>query len=466
MSIRKLFVAIVLSATPGVPYQAAVAAPKNVVVIVADDMGRQLGCYGDKIARTPYLDALAADGTRFDWAFCTTSSCSPSRSVILTGLQNHTNGQYGLQHDTHNFSTRAFVKPLPMLLKKAGYRTCSIGKVHVQPEELYRFDQYANDGIVAGGRNAVRMAENAEKFIREDETRPFFIYFCPTDPHRAQTGFANETEYPGIKPEKFGPAEIVVPHYLPDQPEVRQELAEYYQAISRVDQGVGRLMSALKATAHLDDTLILFLSDNGPPFPGAKTNLYDAGTRLPLIIRSPEPKVRGIVSQALVDWTDLAPTILAFADVKPPGPPNPLRGRSLLTILENPEPKGWDEIYQSHSFHEVTMYYPMRSIRTRKFRYILNLAHELPYPFASDLFDSPTWQSSLKRHDAQYGSRTVEAYVHRPRQELYDVEADPQELVNLAGRAEYAKVLAELQEKLFVWQTQTRDPWLIKYKHE
>jgi N-sulfoglucosamine sulfohydrolase len=212
--------------------------------------------------------------------------------------------------------------------------------------------------------------------------------------------------------------------------------------------------------------LILFLSDNGPPFPGAKTNLYDAGTRLPLIIRSPDQKSRGVVSQALVDWTDLAPTILAFAGVKPPGRPYPALGRSLLPILDHVQPRGWDEIYQSHSFHEVTMYYPMRSIRTRKFRYILNLAHELPYPFASDLFDSPTWQASLKRHDRQYGSRSVEEYVHRPRQELYDVEADPRELVNLAGQSGYAKVLAELQETLLAWQTRTGDPWLIKYQHE
>ena len=167
------------------------AAPRNVVVIVADDLGRQLGCCGDSAARTPNIDALADDGTRFDFAFCTTSSCSPSRSVILTGLQNHANGQYGLQHATHNFTTRPHVKSLPVLLGQHGYRTCSIGKVHVQPEELYKFDRYANDGI-AGGRHTVRMAENAEKFIREDDSRPFFIYFCPTDPHRAQKGFAND----------------------------------------------------------------------------------------------------------------------------------------------------------------------------------------------------------------------------------------------------------------------------------
>ncbi len=465
-TLRKFAAAISLLAAWLIFCGPASAAPKNVVLIVADDLGRQLGCYGDKVARTPHLDALATDGTRFDWAFCTTASCSPSRSVILTGLQNHTNGQYGSQHATHNFSTRPFVKPLPLLLKQAGYRTCSIGKVHVQPDELYRFERSANEGIVGGGRNAVRMAENAEKFIREDDPRPFFLYFCPIDPHRAAVGFGNEMEYPGVQPEKFDVAKMVVPHFLPDQPEVRQELAEYYQSISRVDQGVGRLMSALKATAHLDDTLVLFLSDNGPPFPGAKTNLYDAGTRLPLIIRAPDQKSRGVVSQALVDWTDLTPTILAFAEVKAPAAPYPAIGRSLLPILDAAAPRGWDEIYQSHSFHEVTMYYPMRSIRTRKFHYILNLAHELPYPFASDLFDSPTWQASLRRRDTQYGSRTVEAYVHRPRQELYDVETDPEERINLADQRDYAKVLAELQDKVFAWQTKTGDPWVIKYQHE
>src|SRR5205807_8287637 len=129
-------------------------------------------------------------------------------------------------------------------------------------------------------------------------------------------------------------------------------------------------------------------------------------------------------------------------------------------------PQGWDEIYQSHSFHEVTMYYPMRSIRTRTHRYILNLAHQLPYPFASDLFDSPTWQGALARRDTQYGSRAVQAYIHRPRQELYDLEADPQEIVNLAGRPQYARLLADLQERLKTWQTKTNDPWVIKYAHE
>src|SRR5262249_30074738 len=159
-------------------------------------------------------------------------------------------------------------------------------------------------------------------------------------PHRAQKGFANEAKYPGVTPVKFDPQKVSVPHYLPDRPEVRAELAEYYESIARVDQGVGRLIAALKATSHLDDTLILVLSDNGPPFPGAKTNLYDAGTRLPLVVRAPNQKQRGVVSQALVNWTDLLPTVLEFAGAKPP--PYALHGRSLLPILDTAAPDGWD----------------------------------------------------------------------------------------------------------------------------
>ncbi len=177
---HRLLASVLISAVIFTPGVRAVAAPKNIVLVVADDLGRQLGCYGDRVARTPHIDGLAADGTRFAWAFCTTASCSPSRSVILTGLQNHSNGQYGLQHATHNFSTRPYVKSLPMLLKQAGYRTCSIGKVHLQPEELYRFEQYANEGIVAGGRSTVPHGRERRKVHpRESDPRPVLHLLLP-----------------------------------------------------------------------------------------------------------------------------------------------------------------------------------------------------------------------------------------------------------------------------------------------
>ncbi|MEX0586121.1 MAG: sulfatase, partial [Pirellulales bacterium] len=364
--------------------QPSFAAPRNVVLIVADDLGLQLGCYGESTIKTPHIDALAAAGTRFRNAYCTTASCSPSRTVLLTGLYNHANGQYGLEHAAHHFRTKERIMSLPNLLARSGYRTLSIGKLHIGPESVYPFHSAANEGT-QGSRNTVRMAENAKKLLAAADNRPFFLYFCPTDPHRSgPSGFANgpADRYPGVKPIIYDPASINVPKWLPDQPEVRGDWSEYYQSISRLDQGVGALVQAIKDSGHWDDTLIIFLSDNGPPFPGAKTTLYEPGMHLPLIVRHPGSKA-GIAIDALVNWTDIAPTILDFAGR--PDDARGMQGRSLLKILDEPKPPGWDTLYASHTFHEVTMYYPMRLIRQGDLKLILNLAHALPFPFASDL---------------------------------------------------------------------------------
>lgn len=440
----------------------------NIVLFVVDDAGFQLGCYGDNVAKTPNIDALAAQGTRFQNAFCTTASCSASRSVILTGLINHANGQFGHAHAFHHFSTHNYIKSLPVILSKAGYRTCSIGKYHVAPEKIYHFDEYRNAGS-QNHRNTVRMAQNAKEFIAKPDERPFFLYFCTTDPHRGAgpglfSNFNNvPNKYPGVEQILFEPKKIQVPSWLPNKPEVHKELAEYYQAINRLDQGLGVLLNALKETGHADDTLILFLSDNGPPFPGAKTTLYEPGMHLPLIVCKPGQKRRGITTDAMVTWADLTPTILDYCGVKAP---NPLHGRSFLPVLEKEKTTGWDEAYASHTFHEITMYYPTRVIRSRQYKYLLNLAHQLPYPFASDLYESPTWQGTLKRGDKFYGKRTVNAYLQRPRHELYDLKADPHELNNLANSEAHTKTLTDLQTKLKAWQVRTDDPWIVKYKYE
>src|SRR5262249_33686681 len=154
----------------------------------------------------------------------------------------------------------------------------------------------------------------------------------------------------------------------------------YYTSVTRLDHGVGLIMSLLKELKRDDDTLVIFLSDNGIPFPGAKTTLYDSGLNLPLIIKAPGRKPG--VCNGMASWIDIAPTILAWAGVKQPAA---MVGRSLLPILEQDKPEGWDEVFGSHQFHEITMYYPMRMVRTRTYKLILNLAHQLPFPFASDI---------------------------------------------------------------------------------
>lgn len=471
MCCRLHLITILFAVVFASPVRASSPRHFNVVMIVADDLGLQLGCYGERTIQTPHIDRLAADGVRFTNAFCTTASCSPSRSVILTGTYSHATGQYGLEHAAHHFRSHENLKSLPVLLSEARYRTCSIGKVHVGPKEVYAFGTYANERI-QGGRNPVRMAENARRFIEAEPSRPFFIYFCPTDPHRSGPGqFANgrggQSPHPGVKPVAYEPSKIALPTWLPDQPEARQEWAEYFQSISRVDQGVGALVEALQATKHWEDTLVLFLSDNGPPFPGAKTTLYEPGVRLPLIIRDPTRSKQGEACDAMASGVDLTPTILDYTAV---AVPKAIQGRSLKSAIASAASSNavsaFNEVYFSHSFHEVTMYYPMRGVRDRRYKYILNLAHPLPFPFASDLFDSLTWQGVLRRGDKMYGRRPVEQYVQRPRQELYDIMEDPHELKNLAGDPVHAEMLKRMHEKLVAWQKRTADPWLIKYSHE
>ncbi len=469
---------------------------QNVVLIVADDLGLQLGCYGDPVARTPGIDRLAAEGTRFTRAYCTTASCSASRSVLMTGQHNHTTGHFGHAHGYNHFSTYESVPTLPVMLADAGYRTCCIGKYHLAPEYVYLFDEYRNQGT-AGSRNSVVMAQNAREWIQENDQQPFFLYWCSTDPHRGggPDRFANfndnPNKYPGIKPVRYSPEQMQIPPWLPDTEAARAELAEYYQAVSRLDQGVNALLDALVETGHWEDTLIIFLSDNGPPFPAAKTTLYEPGMKLPLIVRDPSQKKRGISTDAMISWVDIAPTILDFckvtpktsvriqprenrgqiipestADSRPERTPVGFAGRSFLSAVNGAAADQFREVYASHTFHEITMYYPMRALVQDDFKYIFNIAHQLPYPFASDLHASPTWQATLKSGDPMYGVRTVYSYLHRPRHELYDLNSDPHELVNLANRDEHQARLQNMQQQLQSWQKKTRDPWVLKWEYE
>jgi N-sulfoglucosamine sulfohydrolase len=458
------------------------AARRNVVLFVADDHGRDAGCYGNPVVQTPNLDRLAAEGNRFDYAFCTSASCSASRSVILTGLYNHATAHYGHEHGYNHFRTyeNLAVPSLPVILARAGYRTCRIGKYHVAPAPVYHFEQE----LPADPRSSVEMAQTCAEFIGAKDERPFFLYFCVTDPHRGggvieespykPNAFGNKPEgYPGVRTIRYKPEEVIVPPFLSDSPECRAELAQYYESVSRVDQGLGRLVQCLKDAGVYDETLLIYISDNGAPFPGAKTTVYEPGIRLPCIVRLPGAKRPGKPCSAMITWADLAPTILDYCGVKVKkgqrtfSTSMALHGRSFLAALDQDQPQGFDEIYASHTFHEITMYYPMRVVRGRQWKLIWNIAHPLPYPFASDLWAAPTWQAALKQgENSLYGKRTIAAYIHRPRFELYDLQQDPHEIRNRAGDPSCAAVLAELQEKLKSFQKRTRDPWILKWTYE
>ncbi len=445
------------------------ADPPNIVLMVADDHGKDaLGAYGNPVIKTPHLDALAATGTLFNRAFCTTASCSASRSVILSGLHNHANGHYGHMHAFHHFSAFEDLKTLPVLLADQGYRTARVGKYHLAPERVFQFQQH----LQASARSPVEMADKSAAFIEESED-PFFLYFCFSDPHRGG-GFAEELPYqpdrfgnrleayPGVSPIKYTLDEVIVPPHLTDTKATRAEMAQYYQSISRLDQGVGKLIEYLKAAGEYENTLIIYISDNGMAFPGAKTTLYEAGMQLPLIVKAPQQN-KASSTNAMVTWADLTPTILDFAAAM--DTTLAFHGSSFKPVLEGGT---WDrqEIYASHTFHEVTMYYPMRVVRGERYKMIMNLANGLEYPFASDLFESKTWQSLLEQKVERLGKKPIQEFLYRPRFELYDLNTDPNETFNLSADPKYQEILEGLQLKIQNFQQMTSDPWAYKWKYE
>lgn len=454
----------------------------NIVLIVGDDHDRTaVGCYGNAQIKTPNLDRLAKEGIRFTRAYATTASCSPSRSVLLSGRHNHNNGMYGLQQATHHFHSFEGMKTLTHYLKEGGYKTARIGKYHVEPTATYPFDMKINDN----GSNPVKMAEQCAEFLESHKNQPFFLYFCPTDPHRtnprrdlplqpdAHGNQPNGRE--GVTETLYGADSLRVPYFLPNSPESRAELAQYYQSVSRLDQGIGKLIEQLKQKGLWEKTIFIYVSDNGMPVPGAKTTHYEPGVRLPLIVRNPFSTQKNKVCDELVSWVDMAPTLLDLAGIATPAPaqtaerggPTPyLHGKSWKAVFAGTNSFRSDTLFLSHSFHGLTQYYPMRTIVTRQYKLIHNIAHPLEFPYASDLWDSATWQAFLKSGQTKFGVRDINTYKHRPEFELYDLDKDPQELVNLAKDPRYKVMFDTLLATMKQQQRKTGDPWLGKWVHE
>ncbi len=317
------------------------------------------------------------------------------------------------------------------------------------------------------------MSEACREFIRQPE--PFFLYWCSHNPHRDRAlenhplrpdSFGNPAQpFPGDKEQCYSEDSVQVPAFLPDTREVRAELAQYYQSISRLDRGVGRLLSVLEEEGRLDNTLVIYVSDNGAAFPEAKTTLYDPGMQLPCIVRSPQHHSRGGTCDGLVTWADLTPTILDLAGIS--CDPAAFHGQSFAGIIDQESPRNWrEEIYASHSFHEITNYYPMRVIRTKQYKFIWNIAWKLDYSFASDLWQCASWQGARRDGLERFGTRSVDAYIHRPRFELYDIVKDPGETRNLAEDTVYREVVETFAGKLKAFQQRTGDPWIHKWEYE
>ncbi|MFW6124896.1 MAG: sulfatase, partial [Pirellulales bacterium] len=275
---------------------------------------------------------------------------------------------------------------------------------------------------------------------------PFFLAVGFRDVHRP---YQEETV-----PQPHDPGGAVLPPFLPDTPEVRADLARYYDEIARLDASVGTILSELQRRGLDRNTVVLFFSDNGAPFPRAKTSLYDVGIGTPLLLRWPGVVAPGATTDALVSLVDLVPTMLALAGAEAPAG---LHGQSFLPILTNPSVAGRQYVFAERNWHDFDDH--ARAVRTRRYKYIRNYFPERPFDHPADTIRSPTFQAMLRLRDA--GRLTGEPALifrsTRPREELYDLEADPYEFHNLVGTPDHRETLSRLSGVLERWERETED---------
>lgn len=433
---------------------AATPAPSrpNILLIIADDWSYpHAGAYGDNVVKTPTFDRLAREGALFTNAYCAAPSCTPSRASLLTGLAPHQLEEGG------NLWGRLPAKfdVYPDLLEAQGY---IVG---------YTRKGWGPGDFKAGGRERNPAGTEFKSFddfyASVPNDRPFCFWFGSQDPHRPYEKDA------GLKSGKK-PEAVRVPAFLPDTPEVRRDLLDYYFEVERLDREAGALIARLEREGKLDNTLVVFTSDNGMPFPRAKANLYDGGTRVPLAVRWPGRVKSGARLSEFVVLTDLAATFLEAAGVEPP---QPLTGRSLLPLLTGRKQVGREQVFLERERHanvrKGDLSYPARAVRTAEFLYIRNLrpdrwpAGDPQFYFAvgpfGDIDGSPSKELLLRRRDDKLISR----YFHlatdkRPAEELYDLRKDPAQLVNVADRVEYAATKRKLRALLEKWMQETGDP--------
>lgn len=431
------------------------ASRPNILLITADDLGMQLGCYGEKQIRTPHLDRLAGEGTLFERAYVTASICSPSRSSILKGLYPHQTGHLGNARGSGSFPIKPGVPNLFAVLKTSGYRVGLLGKLHVEPKEEFAFDL----NQLPFSREVKQLAQAAEGFMSLDRDKPFFLMVNYLDPHMPFIAQVSGLPEKPLTPDQVQPPPEFVGWKAPVVPSKDGTLADYYNSVVRMDAGVGLLMEALAKTGRADNTLVIFLSDNGPHFAGrGKGTLHEGGLHVPFIVRWPGHAKPGVRSRALVSAVDIVPTVAEAAGIQWSGP---LAGRSLMPLLQGQNDVPWrrDLCSEWNSVYPVPpQYAPARSIRDKRYRLILHLKTLVPgrSPPKGDK-GTPSILSNLPADAAARLHTAFELFHNPPAVELYDLEEDPQERTNLAGKPEVAEVQKRLMAGLRAWCEQTDD---------
>ena len=408
----------------------------NFLFIIADDCTfRDIGCYGGQ-AHTPNIDKLATEGMRMTQCFQAAPMCSPTRHNIYTGLYPVKSGAY----PNHTFAKEG-TKSIVHYLKPLGYRVALSGKRHIAPQKVFPFEY-------SGAKNPDM--EAIDKLFSESvqSETPFCLFACSNEPH---------TPWNKGDPSRYDAKKLKLPPYIPDTPYVRESLTKYYAEITYYDDQVGQLLDLLAKHKLTDNTMVMVVSEQGNSFPFAKWTCYDAGLGSIMITRWPGKIKPGSVSDALVEYVDVAPTFIEAAG----GTPNVvLEGKSMLPVLmgkTNEHKKYTYGIMTTRGINSGSKSYPIRSVRNLQHRLIWNLQPELMFQNACS--NSKAFKTMLEAAAAgdEHAKTYTHRYQHRPEFELYDVVADPHNIHNLADDPKYKTTVEGLKTKLDAWMTQQGD---------
>ncbi len=409
----------------------------NILVVICHDLGQYLSCYGVPHVRSPRLDAFAATGTRFSNSFSTAPQCSPSRAALWTGRYPHANGVVGLTHLGFANDLHPSERHLAQILREAGYETHLFGNQHEARNTERCGHEFHHPEKPCGA-----LANDVANVLtsRHLADRPLFAEICFFEPHRP---------FPHRDTEPLPHDQVAVPPWLPDLPEIREDLADLEASVASVDKAFGQLWDALQSSPIADRTLVVFTTDHGIAFPHAKMTLYDPGIAVSLLMQGPGIP-SGRVIKELISNVDLLPTLLHYADL--PLPRN-LHGQSFLPLLTGGtyEPRSY--IFAEKTYH--TYYDPMRAVRSDRWKLIAN------FEFAPWQETSPDyWMNAKSYVEVSWSWRNRLAVPYHPPFELYDLANDPHEQRNLAEDPTYAMMHEKLIRALYDWMHQTGDPLL------
>lgn len=428
--------------------------PPNILLIVSEDNSQDLGCYGNDIVHTPHLDQLANSGFRFSNAFTTYSVCSPSRSSIFTGLYPHQNGQIGWA--THHYALYENIRVLPNYLKDAGYYSACIGKIHVNPEEIFNFDFTALPESNFQKENLSAYGSSAAKVKNSSGDRPYFLMVNFPDAHLP---FQNDVE--GLPSEKVDRNRInsTLPFVGVTTERLLDETERYYNCMNRLDESIGMLLDSM---GDLSNTVVIYLSDHGAQFSRGKLTNYEGGLKIPFILHWPDRyPVQNQVRDELISVIDILPTIL---DIAGKNIPDHLPGKSLIKLLDHPDLPWRNYLAAEGEGASPVYYFPRRSIRNHTFKLIHNIdvgRSEFPIyqSYTNPQFHSGTNQDEIDAAP-EHIRKAYALWKNPPAYELYDLNNDPQEFHNLAELPEFKDTLDTMIAALEKWRKETNDPLL------